>query len=436
MKIRIKRYDLLMGIALFIIIGYIFNMSWIDRILGGSALIYILYGLAAILMLSANIKYIKNSHPHSLRLAITIALLATILFRNVDLAHHQFALPFFTVFAIYAVYILGASNEWHGIAKKILLVFAFEHVIATFFCYIFKDFYISNILPLYPDYRSELLYQFNHSQIAGLTHHYSTNALYLVTGIFTILSAMQGQNKNRRKIYAILLVLNIIALLLTGKRSQIVYLVIVAIICTILKYRKQITKALTKIMIGLVAAAAIVVVLSQLIPSIGNSMQRIYDTVSDSSSMDSRNILYDVAKEEFENNKIFGIGWGGYRYAYHDKVSSALKERSYMQAHCIYLQLLCEVGIIGLILFCAIFLSLLRSTALVYLKNEHINKNISQQALIIFGFISYFLLEGAFGNVIYDKQLFIPFSLFVAMSLGLGSSLRQKARAKLLREGT
>lgn len=403
----------MMGVAFTICLGYLFNHSIIDNLFHANAAIVISFIFASLLMLFANIKYIKTSKSLGARLLILFLLSAIVLLRNKDLFNERLMPPFFSVFALYMIFILSFTDKWCETARKVLLFFTFENVLATLFCFAFRDFYAANIMPIFQNTQIELTRQFNKIQIAGFAQHYSTNALYLVSGIFTLLLSI---NKNKNKnVYKVLLVLNIIALLLTGKRAQVVFLIIATLAIMIIKYRQRIHEAIKKAIAWTVVAIATIVVLTSFIPTISNSFIRAYESIGNEDSMYTRNILYDVAESEFFSHSIFGIGWGGYKYTYYATVPSILKERDYMQAHCIYLQLLCETGLVGTIIICSAFIYVIYLALKIFLRNEKSKPQKAQKALIILMFTIYFLLEGAIGNSIYDMQIYIPFALFVAM---------------------
>ena len=82
-----------------------------------------------------------------------------------------------------------------------------------------------------------------------------------------------------------------------------------------------------------------------------------------------------------------------------------------MNAHCIYIQLLSEVGLIGFIFV---------SSLLIYLLVKSIKKLVVKRKkheivdYLFFAFHIFFLLEGFFGNSIYDAIVFMPYSIILS----------------------
>jgi len=288
-------------------------------------------------MLIANASEINRENMNSRKhfIIILLILIFFVCFRNGDIKNGHLGLPFYTVFSIYTIFILSFTDKWYRIAVNVMLFFVLEHVIATIFCYTFPDFYYSNIMPLFPEYKKELLYQFNHNQIAGITQHYSTNALYLVTGILLMSFNIKIDFK-RQKIKSLLscffYVLIIIALLLTGKRAQIAFPIIAILIAFIIKNRNNLLYALKNIAIIITISIILLLILSLIIPSITNSFTRIIESFFKGNIMNTRIPLYEFAISRFEEKPIEGWGWGNYKYLYNESV--VLKERDYMNVHC------------------------------------------------------------------------------------------------------
>ena len=84
-----------------------------------------------------------------------------------------------------------------------------------------------------------------------------------------------------------------------------------------------------------------------------------------------------------------------------------------MSAHCIYLQSLMEIGIAGSIVLYSNYLFLLIQSV----KNILIAKKniIIKYCYFFFAFHLYFLLEGLFGNSLYDISILIPYCTLVGL---------------------
>lgn len=410
-----RRYNILMYSAFILLMFYSYNCTLRKILYPSQLILFFSFFISGICMFVANAYEINKEKliDRKYFVVILLVLIFLVCFRNGDIINGHLGLPFYTVFSIYTIFILSFTNRWYKIGINVTLFFVMEHVIATIFCYIFPELYYNNIMPLFPEYQKELLYQFNHKQIAGLTQHYSTNALYLATGLI-IMAFNLNIDFKRKKIKSVLKVVFyffiIIALLLTGKRAQIVFPIISFLIVFIIKSRKNIFYAVKKISLITVLAIILLGVTSLAIPSITNSFSRIIDSFAKGGTMDSRAPLYEFAISKFKEKPVIGSGWGNYKYLYNENV--IIKERDYMNVHCIYLQLLCETGLIGSIIIFSLFIYLIvKSVRLIIDSQERKNLNGSYFFL---AFHIYFLLEGIFGNPLYDTPILIPYGVICA----------------------
>ena len=70
------------------------------------------------------------------------------------------------------------------------------------------------------------------------------------------------------------------------------------------------------------------------------------NNLNSGSEADLRVSLYALAWSHFIENPLFGIGWGNFRFT----VIGTITKDTEFEVHNIYLQLLCETGIIGFLL--------------------------------------------------------------------------------------
>lgn len=406
-----KHYNIFMYIALFIILWYPYNISIREYIIPND---YILLGinLLALAIISIlhykdikkSINYVKK--PFIIFICIVLVLIT---FRNADIINKHFGMPFFSIITIIMMCILATSKKWYKIAINLILIFTLEHVFATWICYIFPGFYQQNIMPIFPDFKHELMYQLTHGEIAGFTQHYSTNATYIIIGLIVEIFNFKYEElkTNRKKIFLNLLfiVFTFGALLLTGKRTQLFIGVFVIIVVSILKNISNIKNTIKNIIILLILASLIILGLSKLMPSLLTPINRVIEGIKNEDLFSSRDIMYDLAINEYKQNRLFGNGWGTYKYTYNTKVIN--KEREYMDAHNIYLQMLSEIGIIGISILVGIWIYM------IYRAIKHLKERPNNSYICIFLALQiYILLEGIVGNAIYDIPILIPYMLF------------------------
>ena len=109
------------------------------------------------------------------------------------------------------------DSRWHKTFFDVCLGFGLFHAMATWFFKLVPGLYSSIVVPLLGTWGSTALREFQNGWAPGISPTYSTNAAYLAFGFSAAVSLLI--NEKRTKHY-LLVLLCISALLLTGKRSQ------------------------------------------------------------------------------------------------------------------------------------------------------------------------------------------------------------------------
>lgn len=128
-----------------------------------------------------------------------------------------------------------------------------------------------------------------------------------------------------------------------------------------------------------------------------------------------RLLLYTRAIELFQEVPWFGLGWGGYR------ANSGI---SGYEVHNIYLQLLCETGIIGTMVFVFFFVLLILKTikCIEILKSENLKLYVFWLFFSLFCQL-YFLSYGITGHPLYDFN-FILYGFCASIVFVVGRKLK------------
>lgn len=415
MKEKYKK--ILMYIGLFLILFYPFNISFKDYIFPNEFCNLLLQIIGITLICIPNFKDIVNNIKKNYKVILPVFVMigVFIFFRNGDICNKHFGMPFYIVEFFTIIFVLISNDKWNRIFGNVLMLFIIEHVLATWFCFIFKDFYYNNILILFQDFKEELLYQYEHRQIAGITHHYSTNAIYLFLGIvFEIYNFNYNIKESKINIFSyIILILNIGALLLTGKRAQVFLGMLSFIIVFIINNKGNVFKIIKKHYKKLVIAIILIITIIGFIPSFREPFMRLYDGVKNKDMLITRKPMYSLAIDKFKQKPVLGNGWGTYKYFYHDEISQ--KERNYMDTHNIYLQLLSEIGIVGFIIFDATMIYFIYIAVKFNKKEKDIVRK--RYILMFLTYHIYILLEGMIGNPIYDIPVLIPYGFLLVLFL-------------------
>lgn len=416
-----RKYNIMMYISLIMIFMYVYNIGFKEYIYINQFIIILNFAIAGILLVSCNMNLIKQNikknEKHKKFLISLILLFCFIIIRNGDIINHHFGAPFYSIYAVFLLFILSYSDNWYKIFKNIIVIFTLEHIIATIFCYMFPSVYLKYILPLFPKNVHEMLIaQFNAGEIAGITQHYSTNALYLAVGFIINIYNFEKNNTRKKRISTCLLIIfNFFALLLTGKRVQVIFPLASLLFVQIIKNLNNLKRFTRKFLLYCTILVTTVLICSLIVPSILTPFKRTIDGIVKGDMFDSRKPLYSLAVKEFKEKPIFGIGWGNYKYIYSEKIT--VKEMDLMDTHNIYLQILCELGVVGFIFFAYIFIFLFICSIKMLInelkKKRKNNKKITSICLFITMHI-YFLMEGLFGNPLYDVMIYMTYVCVLA----------------------
>lgn len=283
------------------------------------------------------------------------------------------------------------------------------YAIITILCRFSRSFYMNYVITLFPEQKSKLIFWYNQGSMAGLTDHYSTNAMFLATGALLAYCTMTFTKK---RIHYIWFYLMAISLLLTGKRGHIIFIAMAIFLLYFFSTygQKPITR-LTKIIGVLLGVACIAVVLFNLVPSLGVFVQR-FQSAEDIS--EGRFKLWILALYSFKKHPILGIGWKQYA----PMISPMFSSSAIFDTHNVYLQLLCETGIIGFLIYIVWFSIMYFIAIKMYRVATLVGSNESKYYLgFSLAYQTFFLLYCFTGNPLYDKMTFVPYFISCGIAL-------------------
>ena len=255
---------------------------------------------------------------------------------------------------------------------------------------------------LYPN-ETRFSFWVNTRNTPGVTDHYSTNGMALANA--TVMAAggtIARTKKKGGRAYAVLLVLAYIALFLTGKRAHLLFTT-ASIGLAVYVYGRYEKNNFIKYLILIIVTILSIVLAYALIPQVTTVLNR-FIGMEDDGNLVGRYMWWAAAYESFLNHKWIGIGWFGFR----NIVAPTVFYTGH--AHNIYIQLLCETGIVGTIIFVSWFLyAFIISTKFL----QYIAKNkmtvapyFSTLALFCMIYQGYFLMYGLTGNPLYDPYVY------------------------------
>lgn len=287
-----------------------------------------------------------------------------------------------------------------SLIKVFGLFFAFGVLLETFFPFLYHI-----ILKIFPQ-RFETTILAGGGELKGFTVNVGYSAGYINAGIIAIISSTKFQKRNLDTM--ILFLFLFAATLFTGKRGPTIFLLLANIICSLLPANGM--KKIKKYLFFIFTTGVIIVAFFafsnffERIPVISRIIEMIEGLMSKIDVSSSRFPLYIWALKLFTKKPIFGIGWGRFRTTVIGNVTVSTE----LNTHNIYLQLLCETGIIGLLIFLIIFFLFWNSTKNAYSRcvNKKEDQMSSWRQPLFFSFVyqTYFLLYGLTGNPLYDQH--------------------------------
>jgi O-antigen ligase len=374
------------------------------------------------------------------------AIILWVLFFVIQAVHMDFSSDTVTFMFRQTMYfmiwiILSQTPEWASKSVKIVAGICFINVIASFMFLAVPKAYkimvrIYGTAPAGTE-GGTLGYK------AGLADHYSQNAIYISMALLAfgcMLFSMIGWSRiqfGKPKKKKLLLaaggfVLSFAGLLLTGKRGPLIFVAFALVIVYLIGNREKITKKTLQLFVIGIALAVIVVIAIGFVPELARTFERMENAGEDNSSQE-RYAMWELAFRLFKKSPVFGIGTYGFRSQFTINLASEFHAGDAnfqaLNAHNVYLQVLCENGIIGLVIFlvavgCMLYQSF--KLLLIMKNSEWVSSSVYAAAMFSFGTQIYFLVYCMTGNCIYDI-FFAYYSCSVAISHALYLQCRKKS---------
>ena len=332
------------------------------------------------------------------------------------------------------------DEEFFHIIFYCILAAGIVHVAATLWFYFDTDFYMAHIYPNFDSGQKAHLYeqvQKNHHAV-GLSNHYSQNGIYMAISLcasFALLLVKKHKNMIRK---VLLVAVVFFSLILTGKRGALIFSVFAMLVSYIICKRGAFGNKLTTVLFILSSISLVIYILSFYIEGIASAFERITamfaaeNEISDVSN--GRFKLYAIAWNFFKESPILGIGW---REFSKEVVNFYNQDSVLRDAHNVFLQLLCETGIIGFSVFITLFISAITQT--IQLAAQSAKKLLclsdKTKTVLIFSlcYQVFFLAYCITGNPLYDLETVYVYIISVGFSSGIYFRYKEEI-AKIKRE--
>ena len=290
--------------------------------------------------------------------------------------------------------------DWKNKILKYSLLFSGIHVICTLLYNFYPDFIINlNKSILNSSAYVNNLLQHWQGLNPGIADDYGFNAFCNL--MFCGLMITKVLINKKIKIFdIILLIASIISLIIIGKRGHLLCLAVGAIICFLIAFNKMPLKKRITIVVGVILIGFATYYVALQIPATEILIKRLEQSQTTSGMLNGREGIYNFEINKFNQNIFLGIGIRG------------LVSYGVGDGHNIYLQLLCETGIIcASVIFVQLLYNYIKSFKLYY-------KNIEYRRLFMYSIFvqTFFLVNGITENTFFVESILIYYLLITSFN--------------------
>jgi|GEM_PF-4981087 Lipid A core - O-antigen ligase and related enzymes len=260
-------------------------------------------------------------------------------------------------------FMLFAANESDWIWKWVSWteIFVMIHAIATIVLYFNRNLRVRFASIMF--YGADLAAYLRHSEkgyACGLSSHFSSNGMILGIGILVFFEdicaqrAIDSEEKSSWKIWSriISLICCFYAIILSSKRGPLIAIFVVISLTYIIATKKNLVKRIILLSTFYLLLFLAYRILVQRIPGLSTIAEKFSELENSSAGItNGRSGLWQLAFDMFEKNPLMGNGRGS--YSIYAKRTNAISS----SAHNYYLDILAELGLIGLGLYLMAFIS-------------------------------------------------------------------------------
>lgn len=347
-----------------------------------------------------------------------VLMLAVYFFHNYYIEEQSYFQPLLFISIILVCYISDRTIKWVEYLIPMIRITYIFYAVCTVFFYFTPSFYLGTVVNFFPETRSRLINWYNSGCMAGLTSHYSVNAIYIANGLMIEVSRILAADRVKKR-QLLLLILLSAALLMTGKRGHIIFAG--AAIFVIYWYYNEKKTRLLKAFRILIAGVCIASVIFSVFPALGVFIERFQQQISEGNILTNRWMFWELAIQNFLENPITGIGWGQFLAESHEILDYQA------HVHNVYIQLLCETGIVGFSIYVLwMFFNLKRILCLFLFARKYwcdVPEKIRRLLIFSLSVQIFFVLYSFTGNPLYDSMIFIPYMIACSIGIYFGKGL-------------
>jgi len=319
---------------------------------------------------------------------------------------------------------MSMQSNWIENCLRCLLFFSIIHSVCTLFLFVFPDLFKIIVFPVLPNEISvEITWFMVHDLYSGITDQIARNAFYITVGIAIIAGNFISKYK-KYSIFSILLIcMLILTLLLTGKRSHTLSNIIAFIFMVGAFAKMQRKKVVTKILFSITGITLLSLVIILIVPMVGTPFVRLITSYNEGNIIGDRSELYAFAVQLFTQKPIFG--WGVGAFSLFQNIGT----------HNVYLQMLCENGIVGAILFILILISNLLVTLKVIKIYSNLNNSLYDRYLCFSIYMQiFYILYCMSGNPFNDGFILIVYMIAMSIPYAMSGNFLKPHRRKIIHD--
>lgn len=417
-EIRFSVIKLMISLSVFFLVLYPYSVSLSRFVYPSISLKYITLLFAAFSFVLLYIKSFNFSTVGSLKFTLSnyevifglIGIYITVNNYDIRNGSYYYVISFWTIWLIMIT--SKYSGNWQKSLFLLMEIFSLFYASATIITFLLPSVYFGFVIPLFDsESQKQLIKAYQSGFMAGLTDHYSTNGMYLSVGVGIFGSKLLFDFKSKKN--WIFVLITFVALLLTGKRGPLLFTVAAMVVVYFFFKEDKPKGRLLKIFGLMILGAVALLVAAIFVPQLLNVVNRFFNESESGDVTAGRGELYQLAYDLFRKKPLTGFGWGSYPTFYYEHLGKYMTVYKYRHAHNIYLQLLCETGIIGFIMYVSFFLYNLFITIKLYKAYRKDNITLSYSAEYILPFCLFiqlfFIMYGMTGNPLYDIAILFPY---------------------------
>lgn len=344
--------------------------------------------------------------------------LCILLFHNEYMNQGNYGSILMPISALTIVLMRTNNTKWCCTAYKAFINVGMIHIIATLIFSVFNSLYLKTMPKIWGYFPVGTQNGLN-GAAAGLTRHYSYNGIYCATVMIfcfapIVTSTVKSVNKKRMLCMSIL---SLFAVVLTQKRAHLLFGVLSIVMLYLFCGNYQTLNRIGKIIVWGVCAILVAGLVSVFAPSIINLFER-FKMSEDLDISNGRYAAWRVGYDLFTESKLFGKGWFYFPVYYN--------RSEFPEVHNIYIQFLCETGIIGTaVLMCTMFGTLKVSMKALKLNRDLMDPEDRTIIVASIGFQLFIVMYGLTGCCMTDITV-IAYLLSVAFGITIYKKYRFK----------